>query len=112
MTEVGGSGHALAASRVRQYPFAMDTVFDLWFTREYDHREDTELHIGIYASEPEALAAIAALREKPGFSDYPDGFDVIPTKLGATGWQDGFVTSIGPPPKDAAGEAFDLPAWL
>ncbi len=88
----------------------MDTVFDLWFTREYDHREDTELHIGIYASEREALAAVEALKEKPGFSDYPDGFDVIPTKLGLTGWQDGFVTSIGPPPKDAAGEAFDLPA--
>jgi hypothetical protein len=29
-----------------------------------------------------------------------------------TGWQDGFVTNIGPPPKDAAGEAFDLPARL
>ncbi|MBB3692044.1 hypothetical protein [Sphingomonas sp. BK580] len=90
----------------------MVTVFDLWFTREYDHREDTELHIGIYATEPEALAAIEALREKPGFCEYPDGFDVIPTKLGLTGWQDGFVTSIGPPPKDATGEAFDLPAWL
>lgn len=90
----------------------MDTVYNLQFTREYDDREDTELHIGIYASEADALAVVAALKEKPGFRDYPEGFDIQPARLGMTGWQDGFVTTIGPPPKDAAGEAFDLPAWL
>ncbi|MET3471777.1 homoserine kinase type II [Novosphingobium sp. 1529] len=90
----------------------METVFDLWFIRQYGDREDTELHIGIYASEADALAAVDALKGKPGFCDYPNGFEVIPTKLGMTGWQDGFVTNIGPPPKDAAGQAFDLPAWL
>lgn len=90
----------------------MDTVYDLWFIREYDHREDTELHIGIYASEADALAVVNALKSKPGFRDYPEGFDVIPTKLGMTGWQEGFVTEIEPPPNDADGEAFDLPAWL
>jgi|CXWL01.1.fsa_nt_gi homoserine kinase type II len=90
----------------------MDTVYDLWFTREYDDREDTELQIGIYASEADALAVVAVLKDKPGFRDYPEGFDIQPTRLGMTGWQAGFVTTIGPPPKDAAGEAFDLPAWL
>ena len=90
----------------------MDTVYDLWFIREYEHREDTELQIGIYASEADALAAIDTLKDKPGFCNYPEGFDIIPTKLGITGWQGGFVTKIGPPPKDADGEAFDVPAWL
>jgi len=89
----------------------MDMAYDLWFIREYEDREDTQLHIGIYASEADALAAIEALRNKPGFRDYPQGFDIARTRLGMTGWQEGFVTRIGPPPKDAKGEAFDLPAW-
>jgi homoserine kinase type II len=90
----------------------METVYDLWFVCEYEHRGDTELHIGIYASEGEALAVVEALKDKPGFRDYPEGFDIIPTKLGMTGWQEGFVTNIGPPPKDAGGEALDVPAWV
>ncbi|HEU4956314.1 MAG TPA: hypothetical protein VFT40_01665, partial [Sphingomicrobium sp.] len=77
----------------------MDTVYDLWFVREYEHREDTQLHIGIYASEADAAAAVEALKDKPGFRDYPEGFDIVPTRLGLTGWQEGFVTNIGPPPK-------------
>ena len=32
----------------------MTVVYDLWFEREYPDREDTELHIGIYATEAEA----------------------------------------------------------
>lgn len=90
----------------------MDTVYDLWFVREYDHREDTALHIGIYATETDALAVVERLKDKPGFRDFPEGFDIIATKLGMTGWLEGFVTNIGPPPKDALGEAIDLPAWL
>lgn len=89
----------------------MSAVYDLWFTREYDDREDTELHIGIYATRADAEAAINALKGKPGFREYPEGFEVHEIELGCTGWQHGFTTTIGPPPKDAAGEAFDLPAF-
>ena len=66
----------------------------------------------LFRSEADAVAAVEALKDKPGFRDYPEGFDIICTKLGMTGWQEGFVTNIGPPPKDADGEAFDVPAWL
>lgn len=93
------------------YPPFMTPVYDLWFTREYEDRDDTELHIGIYASRADADAAIETLRGKPGFRDYPEGFEAHEVKLGHTGWQYGFVTTIGAPPKDAAGEAFDLPAF-
>ena len=89
----------------------MTVVYDLWFTREYEDREDTQLHIGIYGSRADAEAAIAALKDKPGFRDYLDGFEAHEVKLGRTGWQYGFTTRLGPPPKDAAGEAFDLPAF-
>ncbi|WP_421848216.1 hypothetical protein [Novosphingobium sp.] len=89
----------------------MTIVYDLWFTREYEDREDTELHIGIYASRADADVAIEALTGKPGFRDYPEGFEAHEVVLGRTGWQYGFITTIGAPPKDAAGEAFDLPAF-
>lgn len=88
----------------------METVYDLWFLREYENREDTELHIGIYASEQAAHSAIIRLRDKPGFRDRPDGFEIHPVNLGHTSWESGFVTTFGPPPKDAKAEAFDLPA--
>jgi hypothetical protein len=90
----------------------MDTAFSLESVREYENREDTELHIGIYASDADARAAVQSLKGQPGFCDYPEGFKIFPRQLGITGWQEGFVTKVGPPPKDAAGEAFDLPAWL
>ena len=33
----------------------MAQVYDLWFEREYADREDTELHIGIYEAESDAV---------------------------------------------------------
>lgn len=89
----------------------MAKVYDLWFTREHSDREDTELHIGIYATEAAARAATEILRGKPGFREHPAGFEIHETELDQTGWRDGFVTEFGPPPKDAKGEAFDLPAF-
>jgi homoserine kinase type II len=90
----------------------MTKVYDLWFTREYENREDTKLHIGIYASETDAKAAVEVLKDKPGFREHPSGFEIHEAELGRTGWEEGFVTKFGPPPKDAGGEAFDLPAWI
>lgn len=87
-------------------------LFTLWFTREYEHRQDTELSIGIYQSLEEAEAVIARLRDKPGFKEYPEGFAIHETHVGLTGWEEGFLTTYGDPPKGAASEAFDLPAWM
>lgn len=90
----------------------MTVVYDLWFTREYEDREDTELHIGIYATRADANAAIETLKDKVGFRDHPEGFEAHEVKLGQTGWQDGFTTKFGPPAKDAESEALDLPAFI
>ncbi len=84
----------------------MKTVYDVWFTCEYEHREDTELHIGIYSQEIHALSVIDYLKEKTGFSDYPEGFEIIPTNLGITSWQEGFVPDIASPLKTAKGRGF------
>jgi len=85
-------------------------VYNLHFIREYDDREDTELSIGTYASKADALAAVEQLKGKTGFRDFPEGFEIDEIALGLTGWRDGFVSVVGPPPKNACGEVFDLPA--
>ena len=74
----------------------MDEVYALWFEREYPDREDTEIQIGIYAHEDDAKAAIVQLKDQPEFRDYPEGFQIYPTKLGVTGWPEGFVTEQVP----------------
>ena len=87
----------------------MTIVYDLWFVREYEHREETELHIGIYASAEDARAAVDRLRTKPGFVDFPEGFEIYETALGQTGWTEGFVTEYVPR-KDPERDVSDLPA--
>src|SRR5277367_1077746 len=56
----------------------MDTAYLLWYVREWEEEEDTELLIGVYRSEADATGAIERLKSAPGFSDYPDGFEVHP----------------------------------
>jgi homoserine kinase type II len=74
----------------------MTVVYDLWYEREYPDREDTELHIGIYATEGDAAEAIDRLRNQAGFQDFPEGFTIYPVTLGVTGWQEGFVSEFVP----------------
>jgi hypothetical protein len=87
----------------------MTQVYDLWFERDYPDRESTELHIGIYATEADAIDAISQLSDRPGFRDYPDDFTIHPTILGATGWREGFITEFVPAKER---NAIDLPAWI
>jgi hypothetical protein len=89
----------------------MDTVYDLWYVRGYKDREDTELHIGVYSSQEKAQAAIESLCKKPGFMDWPEGFEIHEMKLDRCGWAEGFKSVIGPKPEDIPVEAFDLPYW-
>ncbi|WP_303540375.1 hypothetical protein [Sphingomonas natans] len=65
-----------------------------------------------FASREEAESVIPKLCDKPGFCEYPEGFAIHETHVGLTGWEEGFVTTYGQPPKGADGEAFDLPAWM
>jgi len=69
----------------------MGTVFLLWFVREANGEED-ELLIGVYSNRQEAAAAIERLKVKPGFVDYPEGFQVHPHELNRDGWTEGFVS--------------------
>jgi hypothetical protein len=62
----------------------------LWFVSEADEEDDNGLLIGVYRSESMAKAAIERLRAKPGFADYPEGFQVHSRELDQDSWTEGF----------------------
>jgi homoserine kinase type II len=68
----------------------MNDVYLLWYVREVNGADD-ELLIGVYRAEADARAAIGRLRGKPGFSTFPDGFQVRPYELNRDHWIEGFV---------------------
>ena len=63
----------------------------LWFVREHEQEEDTELLIGAYDSEQNARAAIERLKGKLGFEDFPQGFQIAPYEVNKDHWTEGFV---------------------
>jgi hypothetical protein len=88
---------------------AMNTVFDLWYIRGYHDREDTELHIGVYGTRENAENAVERLKDKPGFRDWPDGFEVRSVTLDRDHWTEGFRSVRGPRPDNSGLETYDLP---
>ena len=80
-----------------------DMVHLLWFAKEMpEGEEDIELLIGVYSSVEEARAAIQRVKNKPGFADFQQGFEVCPYALDRDHWADGFVLD----------EKRALPRWL
>lgn len=75
-------------------------LFELWFVvpfrkegdDELDDKDDTELLIGFYRSEADAMTAAGNLRNKPGFREYPSGFQCHPCLLNRFFWANGFVS--------------------
>ena len=68
-------------------------VYLLWFVSEKDELEDNGLLIGVYESEAEAIAAIERLRDKPGFVNFVQGFQIHSRNLGQDSWPEGFIKS-------------------
>ncbi|MGD0620711.1 MAG: hypothetical protein ABSB67_24035 [Bryobacteraceae bacterium] len=73
----------------------MITAFLLWYIREWDEGEDTELLIGVYQSEADAKEAIERLKEQPGFVAYPEGFTIISYEIGKDHWTEGYARMCG-----------------
>jgi hypothetical protein len=68
-----------------------EKVHLLWFVREHGTGSDVELLIGVYEVESDARAAIDRLKNKPGFIDFPEGFQIHSRELGQDSWEEGFV---------------------
>jgi hypothetical protein len=81
----------------------MKSVFILWHIREIEApypdspNEDTKL-IGVYSSPEAATAAIARLRDMPGFRDYPENFEFHEYLIDRDGWREGFTTIVSGEP--------------
>jgi hypothetical protein len=69
----------------------MDSVFILWHCHELRGDTDEKL-IGVYRTREDAEAAIDRLKDKPGFRDVPDGFEIHDYVLGRDGWTEGYVS--------------------
>jgi hypothetical protein len=69
----------------------VNVVHLLWFVRQREQSEDIELLIGVYDSENAAKCAIERLKDRPGFVDFPEGFQIHRRELGKDSWTEGFV---------------------
>ena len=69
----------------------MDSVFILWHCHQRRGEGDEKL-IGVYKTREDAEAAIERLKDKPGFKDAFDGFEVHDYVLGRDGWTEGYVS--------------------
>jgi hypothetical protein len=71
----------------------MDSVFLLWYVRAPDTTNEDELLIGAYTTEGEAKSAIERLKDRPGFVNAPDGFQIHRYELNRDSWTDGFLVT-------------------
>jgi hypothetical protein len=69
----------------------METVFLVWHMHEVDGETD-EKFIGVYKTREDAEAAVHRVRDKPGFRDTPQGFEIYEHGLGKDGWTEGFIS--------------------
>jgi hypothetical protein len=69
----------------------MDSVHLLWHTHQVADDSDDKL-IGVYKSRKDAEAAIERLRDKPGFKDAIEGFEICDYVVGRDGWTEGYVS--------------------
>jgi hypothetical protein len=70
----------------------MNEVHLLWFVREMPEGiEDIELLIGVYSSNREAKAAVERLKDRPGFVEFQEGFQIHPSQLDDDHWTEGFT---------------------
>ena len=72
---------------------AVTQVYLLWHVHEAANAEDDEKLIGVYATEVDAMSAVNRLRQKPGFKDFPQGFQIVKYIINRDGWTEGFISA-------------------
>lgn len=84
----------LSAYHWSQVEKAQNTVFVLEHARYKDDDRNSDVEdfklIGVFATEQQAQAAMAQLKNQPGFRDYPNGFHIDAYPLGQINWSQGF----------------------
>jgi hypothetical protein len=70
----------------------MTTVFVLQHVARQDQPDEDVKFIGVYSNRQLAIAATNALKNLPGFRDYPNGFHIDEYQVNQNHWTDGFVS--------------------
>ena len=71
----------------------MRTVFVVQHSYEDGEHEETKF-IGVYASVADAEAAVARLRDRPGFRNHRDAFTINAYEVGQDHWTEGFISLV------------------
>jgi hypothetical protein len=69
----------------------MDLVFLLWYVHAPHSDDENEFLIGVYSTEEEAKTAIERLKDKPGFVNTRDAFQIHPYEINRDHWTEGFI---------------------
>jgi hypothetical protein len=70
-------------------------IFVLWHSYIDEDGRDHEMMLGIYSTRAKAEQAVELLRDKPGFRDYPEGFEIAEGKVDRTSMTEGFIRAWG-----------------
>ena len=70
----------------------MERVYLLWHSHPTGANENNEKLIGVYSTEEDALANHCRLQELPGFSSFPEGFEIVAYEIGKDHWTEGYFT--------------------
>ena len=75
-------------------PTILHELFHFPILAEQDFDDDADYKsIGLTSSRALAEAAIARLRQQPGFRDWPDGFRIFTRRPGQDTWVEGYIRS-------------------
>lgn len=74
----------------------MQKVYFLYHVLYEDTDDEVAKIIGIYSSYKNAELAMERTKNKPGFIDFPDGFQILEDVLNRDNWVEGFVTYTYP----------------
>ena len=66
-------------------------VYVVQHVHELGENNENIKFIGVYSSEENANAAMSRLRQKPGFRNAPDGFNLDEYDLDQDYWKDGYL---------------------
>ena len=67
-------------------------IYVLWHFRTDEQGCDHDKMLGVFSTRDKAQEALDFLRDKPGFKDYPDGFEILSGTMDKYGLKEGFVT--------------------
>ena len=72
----------------------MHSVFLLWHNGP-EPDSGNEMLIGVYRTRADCESAMVRLKDKPGFRDYPSGWEISEYELNHDHWTEGFRVEAG-----------------